>query len=366
MGEEPDSGVQQLVPLPALEADALPSTGKRGFRGRAPFGPLESKGSDASSPGVTRLTDRRIEWLIRQAQGRASPRETVGQMAARWGVTSRWLRNLLQRWRQSGVVPRLNPRRRPPGPPLTEEQKRLVIEEWGRGPRGATKLFKALARRGINIPKMQIYRFGKSRGWVVPNPRKQRKRSYVRYERAHSGSLVHGDFHRTSEKHPHCILWEDDASRMILAGGEFSEETSERAIETLAEALERAREWDLEIREVNTDRGSQFFANKGEIPSSVNTHFGQFLASRGIRHVVSRVNHPQTNGKLERLWREYDRHRWRYGTLREFIEWNNDQIHESLWIELYETPREAWQRKMPPESQLGLFLRRVEAQEAEA
>jgi len=327
---------------------------------------LESKGSDASSPGVTRLTDRRIEWLIRQAQGRASPRETVGQMAARWGVTSRWLRNLLQRWRQSGVVPRLNPRRRPPGPPLTEEQKRLVIEEWGRGPRGATKLFKALARRGINIPKMQIYRFGKSRGWVVPNPRKQRKRSYVRYERAHSGSLVHGDFHRTSEKHPHCILWEDDASRMILAGGEFSEETSERAIETLAEALERAREWDLEIREVNTDRGSQFFANKGEIPSSVNTHFGQFLAARGIRHVVSRVNHPQTNGKLERLWREYDRHRWRYGTLREFIEWNNDQIHESLWIERYETPREAWQRKMPPESQLGLFLRRVEAQEAEA
>ncbi len=51
--------------------------------------------------GVTHLTDRRIEWLIRQAQERAVPPETVGQMAARCGVTPRWLRKLLQRWRRS-------------------------------------------------------------------------------------------------------------------------------------------------------------------------------------------------------------------------------------------------------------------------
>lgn len=213
---------------------------------------------------------------------------------------------------------------------------------------------------------MQIYRFGKRQGWVVPNPRKQRRRRYVRYEREHSGSLVHGDFHRTSENHPHCILWMDDASRMILAGGEFSEATAEAAITTLETAQRRAAEWGLEIREANTDRGSQFFANKGESPSSVHTQFGQYLASRGIRHVVSRVNHPQTNGKLERFWREYDRHRWRYATLPEFIEWHNDQVHESLWVEVYETPREAWQRKMPIETQLGQFLRRVECQGMEA
>ena len=105
---------------------------------------------------MTKLTDRRIAWLIRQAQGTAVPRETVGQMAARWGVTPRWLRKLLQRWRQWGVVPRLTPRRRPPGPPLTDEQKRQITEEWLRAPRGATKLYKALARRGIHIPKIQI------------------------------------------------------------------------------------------------------------------------------------------------------------------------------------------------------------------
>ena len=76
------------------------------------------------------------------------------------------------------------------------------------------------------------------------------------------------------------------------------------------------------------------------------------------------MNHPQTNRKLERFWREYDRHRWRYATLEEFIERHNDQIHESLWVEIHETPREAWQRKMPVETQLGQFLRRVEGTEA--
>ncbi len=313
---------------------------------------------------VTRLTDRRIEWLIRQAQGKATPHEAVGQMAARWGVSVRWLRKLLQRWRQSGVVPRLNPRRRPPAPPLTEEQKRILDEEWRHTRRGASKLYRALAKRGIHIPKMQIYRYGKTQGWVVPNPRKQRRRRYVRYEREHSGSLVHGDFHRTTDQHPHCILWEDDASRKVLAGGEFSEETAAVAIATLEMARQRAAEWGLPLREVNTDRGSQFFANKADPPSSEPTQFGRYLAEQGIRHVVSGVNHPQTNGKLERLWYEYDRHRWRFATLEEFIQWYNDQIHESLWVELYETPTEAWQRKMPEEVQLGQFLRRVEGTEA--
>ena len=107
-------------------------------------------------------------------------------------------------------------------------------------------------------------------------------------------------------------------------------------------------------------------ATKGEAPSSAHTQFGRYLAEWGIRHVVSRVNHPETNGKLERFWREYDRHRWRYATLEEFLEWHNDQVPESLWVEMHETPREAWQRKMPGEVQLGQFFRRIEEGRIEA
>jgi transposase InsO family protein len=311
---------------------------------------------------VTKLTDRRIEWLIRQAEGRARPRETVGQMAARWGVTPRWLRKLLQRWRQSGVVPRLNPRRRPAGPPLTPAEIAAIEAEHRRSPRGATKLWKALAKQGIRLPHQKVYLYAKSRGWAVPNLRKQRPRGRCRYEREHTGSLLHTDFHRTSLDPPHVILYEDDASRMVLAGGEFAEQSTDHAIEVLEAALAMAASWGRTIREVNTDRGTEFFVSeKSDRPEPTAGCFQEHLAKRGIRHVVSRVQNPQTNGKIERLWYEYDRHRWRYVRLGEFIDWYNGEIHDALWLEMYETPQEAFQRKLPPEVLLGLHLRHVEA-----
>lgn len=307
---------------------------------------------------MTRLTDRRIAHLVRQAHA-GFRTDTLGQMAARWGVTRRRLNQMLQLSREVGGVPLLKTTRRPPDPPLTADEIAEVEREHERTHRGATKLYQALLRRGIRIPKMKIYRYAKARGWVVPNPRKQRRRRYVRYERQHSGSLLHGDFHRTSEGHPHCILWEDDASRKLLSGGEYPTATAEEAIATLRVALERAREWNLEVREVNTDRGCQFYSSPSAQGERTDHVFATFLAREGIRHVVSRVNHPQTNGKLERLWKEYDAHRWRFPTLGAFLEWYNAQIHDALWVEVFETPSEAWQRKLPPDVLLGLHLRSI-------
>src|SRR3989344_5988712 len=42
------------------------------------------------------------------------------------------------------------------------------------------------------------------------------------------------------------------------------------------------------------------------------------------------VKNPQTNGKLERLWHEYDKHRWRFRSLKEWIDWYNDRLHGAV------------------------------------
>lgn len=173
--------------------------------------------------------------------------------------------------------------------------------------------------------------------------------------------MLHGDYHRTSDRHPYVILWEDDARRKILAGGEFPESTAQHAIETLHKAIQEAASWGLTIEQVNTDRGTEFFVNRREGVRPSENQFQRFLREQGFRHVVSRVNNPQTNGKLERFWLEYDRHRWRFATLEEFIAWANDQLHDALWVEMFETPEKAFQRKLPPEVLVGLFMRQVEA-----
>jgi putative transposase len=145
---------------------------------------------------------------------------------------------------------------------------------------------------------------------------------------------------------------------MILSGGEFSEATSDHAVETLESALKVAKEWNLTIREVNTDRGAQFYSNPRQNVDPGLTRFQAFLQQHGIRHVVSRVNNPQTNGKAERLWLEYDKLRWRFPSLAEWIAWKNNEVHGALWD--LETPQEAFQRKLPVDSLLGLHERLIE------
>ena len=81
------SGVQELLPPPdALSDGWLGASSGHSVR-------RWHRHQDAllleRSLGMARMTNRRIEWLIRQAEGRPRTRETMGQMAARWGVTPR-------------------------------------------------------------------------------------------------------------------------------------------------------------------------------------------------------------------------------------------------------------------------------------
>jgi len=103
---------------------------------------------------------------------------------------------------------------------------------------------------------------------------------------------------------------------------------------------------------VNTDRGAQFYSNH---PNST-SQFQEFLNENNIRHIPSKRNNPQTNGKLERLWYEYDKHRWRFETIEEFIQWYNHRLHGSLWLEIGENPSEALIRKLDPSVLLGYFM----------
>ena len=73
--------------------------------------------------------------------------------------------------------------------------------------------------------------------------------------------------------------------------------------------------------------------------------------------VFSRVKNPQTNGKLERLWYEYDRHRWHFSSLKEWIEFYNNRLHGALKLEWAETPNEAFQRKLRPECLIGMMFK---------
>jgi len=296
---------------------------------------------------MVKLTDKKITWIVRNVAGE---KVSTKEAARTYGITQRRAQQLVRAYREEGEVPKLNPDRRP-RTYLTEEDRRIIDDVWEETRFGSRHLYKELRRRGYRIPKNKILDHLRRTGKSIPNPNKQKKRRRCGYEREHSFSLVHA-YHRRCENDPYAIAWLDDASRMVLSCGEFDEATTEHAIDTFDQAILKAEEYCGFIDGVNTDRGSQFYSNKNR-PS----RFERYLESNGITYMPSRRNNPQTNGKLERFWLEYDRHRFRFDTVDEFVDWYNHRLHGALWMDVGENPNEAVIRKLPVESMVGLFCR---------
>jgi putative transposase len=287
---------------------------------------------------MTKLTNAKIRWLIREIVVKHQP---TSKAALAVKATPRRVQQLVKAYLTTGAYPVLKAARRPRAP-LTPEQVALVEAYRQRYRLGARLLHMRLCRDGHRIPKNKIHTLFRERGWTTPNRRKQKPRKRCRYEREHSGSLLHGDWHRTSENHPHVIVWLDDASRRGLAGSELPAQSAAASISTLLAAIKKAKETSVEIEQVNTDRGPEFHANKGEGTSQFRT----WCERHGIKHIPSRRNNPQTNGKLERFWYEYDRHRWNFPSFKAFLDWYNDRPHgaHAPWAD---TPNEAWLTKLP-------------------
>jgi len=292
---------------------------------------------------MTTLNKSQIKWLVKQVvrEGRRP-----SEVAPVYKITPRRVQQLVQAYKNTGQMPELKKNRRP-STFLSEGQKAVIDAAFDDTKLSPRLLYYELKRRKTPVPKNKLYAYLKGAGKVIPDLKKQKQRKRCRYERKHSGSLVHIDWHRTSIKHSYCILYEDDASRKILAGQEFRSLSAKKAVAVGERAVQEAAKLNVLIHTLNGDHDSTFTADD----------YKEFLARRGIKMIFSRVKNPQTNGKLERLWREYNKHRWRFSSLQEWIDWYNNRLHGALKLEWAETPTEAFQRKLRPECLVGMMFR---------
>ena len=253
---------------------------------------------------MTKLNKNKIKWIVKQV---VKHQKKTSEVASVYGITTRRVRQLVQSFRSTGKMPELKTNRRTKTF-LSQEQVNIINHVFNETKLGPRLLFLELKKRGFKIPKQKTFEYLKEKGLVIPTPSKQKKLKRCRYERQHSGSLLHGDSHRTSVSHPYCMLWMDDASRKLLSGVESKTAmTNKHSIQTMREAIQAAKEYNVIIQQANTDRGTEFYSNKKHRNPGSKSDFERFLLSVGVKHVPSRVGNPQTNGKLERHWREYDR-----------------------------------------------------------
>jgi len=306
---------------------------------------------------MVRLKERKLEWAFKQKEKSIKNED----LAFNCGVKVRRFQQLHREYKMTGKIPQLNWNRRPKTY-LTDEQKKLIDKALKE-----SKLMNSVAIRlyikkyyNIILPNNKIHNYLLKKGVSKEDKEKQKQRKYCRYQRDHSFSLGHLDWHE-SKLFPgkQVCVFIDDASRNIIAGDEYDNAFESYSINIVKQAMKIAnKKYSSVIREINTDKGAQFYANKKDSEGEKGrTDFELFLEKQNIKHIPSRRNHPQTNGKNERWFRTYEENRGRYKTFKEFIIWYNDKIHLGLSRKEGITPNEAIINKLQPGSILGLFFR---------
>lgn len=206
-------------------------------------------------------------------------------------------------------------------------------------------LSRLLEQEGINLSHCKIYDILRSAGLIHMLKDKRKRRAWVRWERKHSLSLWQTDW--TLFKGKWLIVFLDDASRLVVGWGLFDNATSENSVKVLKEAISKYGK----PKSILTGRDTQFYATTKEGRAEGETYFQRFLRSNGINHILARVNHPQTCGKIERFFGEVKKRieTWNdFATVDEVVQWhNNVKPHMSLSDEKrLVTPAQAFKEKL--------------------
>ena len=286
-----------------------------------------------------KLDPVKVEWIVRQKE-KGTRNATIADSMK---VSVRRVQELWSAYRATGTVPELKkPGRRRIG--VSPEEREIIGRAYAKYEVNALTLERVLdGEYHRHIPHNRIHAVLKGMGLARDEPRKQLRRKWVRYERKYSNSLWHTDWTLVEGK-GWLIAYLDDSSRFVVGYGVFPEATSEHSVEVLEEAVKRYGK----PASILTDRGIQFYAVEADDRLKGLTVFEKYLIENEIRQVLSRVNHPQTNGKVERFFKTVKDKLDRFESIDALIGWYNTvRPHMSLNLDVIETPYQAFIRKMP-------------------
>lgn len=283
---------------------------------------------------MKKLNSKKIKWIIKEVTKREKGVWTIAQAQ---NITKQHAYRVYAKYKSVKEPKLLSCGRKPK--PVTDEEKKLVIDTFNEFRVGATMIEQILDERGIHINHNRIHAILLEAKLAKHEPKKKNRRKWVRYERRHSLSLVHSDWFEFKGKQ--CIIFIDDASRFITGFGEFSNANAENSIKVFKQSLKYGVP-----KQIHTDHGAQFVANEQEGKAIGESRFTQAVKKDCSDHIFARVKHPQANGKAERviqtmkkLWNEL-------GSLKKAIEhYNFKRPHRSLTNGKLRTPYQAFLEK---------------------
>jgi putative transposase len=270
-------------------------------------------------------------------------------VAEQFEISRRRVQQLAKQYREGGEIPELETPGRKPYATYPADLEERVLELHQRLGAGAVAIAHVLrVRDDLSVANNHVHEILQEYEHVTENTTKQgRRRPWVRFEREYAGVTVHMDWY-TNEEGQQVLAVEDDASRRVFDMIEVDASSASQSVELLDSVREKL-ETPVPILEVITDHGSEFINTHQDERPCLDHAFEGYLHENDIKHTLCTVGRPQSNGKIERFFQTYDKHRWRLGTLSEFLAfYNEERPHMSLDWDNLETPAEAFDRLLPP------------------
>ena len=259
------------------------------------------------------------------------------------GISVRRVNQVYSEYLQTGIIPDVGKRNGRPAKLITDKEIRIVKEAYEKYRVCASTLRRIIDRDyDLRINHNRIHKIMIQLGFAKPLEKThKRKKNWIRYERRHSLTAVHIDWYYDPIKERWVFAVIDDASRKMLALLEVESATTDWSIDGMKQALKHGK-----IKQCISDHGAQFIHNLGG-----KSRFKEFLKSQGIKQILCRIKHPQSNGKVEKWFQIYKRHRHAFTNKEEFLRWYNEiRPHLSLRFSELETPEQAFQRKTKAEA----------------
>lgn len=208
--------------------------------------------------------------------------------------------------------------------------EKKVINLWNNRNRSAHKMWINFKMKGYNVSERQIQKIFKKHGLKMSLRKRPSQIKFVKYEWPRPNMLWHTDWTLCPFTGKQLIAFIDDYSRFIVHAQYFNQATTENTLIAFSKAIKKYGTPDA----ILTDNGSQFHIQGG---------FEVFCNENNIKHILGRIHHPQTNGKIERWFGTY-KLEFKKGedTLIKFVNYyNKERLHQGIH---YAVPLERYKR----------------------
>jgi putative transposase len=273
----------------------------------------------------TTLDYRRRLQIIK----RYNYRWNKAKIARTFGVSRQTVYDIIARYEETGVYGLEDHRPGRRRETTNSQFYDLVVEkrrESGWGSKRLEKYFKSL---GFHVGHNKINRILQTAGLLSNRKGKKMKPKYVRYEAENINDQWHMDWSIDPLTKLHLLAIIDDKSRYAVYYGLFASASAENTVFGYLAAIEAHGP----PKEMVTDNGSHF---KNIHSGQVNKLVSAVEKKYGIKHIFIRAGHPQSNGKIERLFGTYQyefprmQHPRVHDCLSFFKYYNEERIHQSL------------------------------------